>query len=107
MEAYYIATHTNHEPGIDECKHLPLPPSVKSDIQQQFAAGKSLEKIMDGKFIWSMEIDIIYSTSLFYYQISKVYSWKKDRRDSFLQEATRSTSSQSRIAGIDMSLILL
>ena len=50
VEAYYISTHTNHTLGIDECKHLPLPPSVKTNIQQEFVTGKSLEKIMDGNF---------------------------------------------------------
>lgn len=45
----YISSHTNHEVGIQECRHLPLPQSVKRDIQQQFATGVSLEKIIDSK----------------------------------------------------------
>ena len=49
VDIRYISTHTNHELGIGECKYLPLPPSVKRDIQQQFAEGKPLERIMDGK----------------------------------------------------------
>lgn len=49
VEVRYISTHTNHDPGIAECKHLPLPQSIKADVQQQFAAGISLERIMDSK----------------------------------------------------------
>ena len=48
VEVRYTATHTNHNLGLQECKHLPLPLSVKKDIQQQFASGKSVEHIMDG-----------------------------------------------------------
>lgn len=40
VEVYYISTHTDHTLGIDECKHLPLPPSVKAGIQEQFATRK-------------------------------------------------------------------
>ena len=45
----YISTHTNHESDLTECKHLPLPPSVKKEIQLQFAGGVSMEKIIDSK----------------------------------------------------------
>ena len=33
VHARYISTHTNHDLGLQECKHLPLPPSIKGDIQ--------------------------------------------------------------------------
>ena len=46
----YISTHTNHDLGLQECKHLPLPPSIKADIQQ-FAEGVLLERIIDSKLI--------------------------------------------------------
>lgn len=48
VEVHYIAIHTNHSLDIQECKFLPLPLSVKRDIQEQFALGKPLERIMDG-----------------------------------------------------------
>lgn len=49
VEVRYVASHTNHHLNIQECKYLPLPPSVKDDIQQQFATGKPIEQIMDSK----------------------------------------------------------
>ena len=45
----FLHTHTNHELGIEECKHLPLPQSVRRDIQQQFATGITIERIIDSK----------------------------------------------------------
>lgn len=48
VKIVYISSHTNHILGIKECKHLPLPQSVKGYIQQRFAAGVSLERILDG-----------------------------------------------------------
>ena len=51
VEVKYMKTHTNHEVDIGECKYLPLPLSTKKEIEQQFATGKSLEKIMDGKIL--------------------------------------------------------
>ena len=47
----YISTHTNHDLSLQECKHLPLPPSIKTDIQQQFAEGVPLERIIDSKLL--------------------------------------------------------
>ena len=51
VEVLYISTHTNHSLGLHECKHLPLPVSIRRKIQEKFACGVSLERIMDGKFI--------------------------------------------------------
>ena len=42
--------HTNHAVGIQECKYLPLPLSVRKDIQEKFAHGVTLEQIMSGKY---------------------------------------------------------
>jgi len=47
----YISTHTNHTVEHSELKYLPIHKSVKEDICQQFAAGISLERIMDSKYI--------------------------------------------------------
>jgi len=49
VQVRYISTHTNHDLGLHECKHLPLPPSTKAEIQQQFAQGIPLERITDSK----------------------------------------------------------
>ena len=50
VEVKYISTHTNHELSVTECRNLPLPNSVREDICQQFAAGISLERIMDSMY---------------------------------------------------------
>lgn len=53
VDVKYISTHTNHELTMTECRHLPLPNSVREDICQQFAAGISLERIMDSMYIYA------------------------------------------------------
>ena len=49
VEVTYISTHTNHSLGVKECKYLPLPLTVRKEIQEKFAQGVTLERIMDGK----------------------------------------------------------
>lgn len=49
VEVKYISTHTNHDLVVNECRHLPLPDSVREQIRQQFAAGVSLKRIMDSE----------------------------------------------------------
>lgn len=44
----YISSHTNHLLGIMECKYLPLPLPVKNYVQQQFAAGVTMDRIING-----------------------------------------------------------
>lgn len=44
----YVSTHTGHRPSVAECKHLPLPNSLRKEVQEKFAAGISIERIMDG-----------------------------------------------------------
>jgi len=59
VDVKYISTHTNHTVEHSEFKYLPIPNSVKEDICQQFAAGISLERIMDSKYIailWCMYV---------------------------------------------------
>ncbi|XP_065903839.1 uncharacterized protein [Dysidea avara] len=46
VEVDYIFTHTNHSPGLEEVKHIPIPTSVQEEIQQKFSQGVSVEKIM-------------------------------------------------------------
>ena len=44
----YVSTHTGHKPSIAECKHLPLPGSLRKEVQEKYAAGITIERIMDG-----------------------------------------------------------
>ena len=48
VEVTYIATHTNHELGISESKHLPLPTSVKETMSLKLQEGIPIERILDG-----------------------------------------------------------
>ena len=43
----YIATHTNHQLSINENKFVPLPSSVKQEVEEKFSRGVSIERIMD------------------------------------------------------------
>lgn len=45
----YMSTHTGHKPSLEECRYLPLPTSLRREVQEKFAAGVTLERIMDGK----------------------------------------------------------
>ena len=58
VEVKYISTHTNHELTVTECRHLPLPISVRKDICQQFATGISLERIMDSMYTYIHNIQL-------------------------------------------------
>ena len=50
VEVKCIQSHTNHELGVSEYRNLPLPNSIKEEIQQQFSAGVTIERIMDSKY---------------------------------------------------------
>ncbi len=54
--ANYVATHSNHQIFLNECKHLPLPHSVKTEVQTMLANGVQLETVLDGNpfFIMNM-----------------------------------------------------
>ena len=52
----YISSHTNHELGVSEYRNLHLPPSVKKDIHEQFAAGITIERIMDSEYLLAIAI---------------------------------------------------
>ena len=47
---HYTSTHTNHQLSLMECKHLPIPKSVKEKVKTMIANGVQMEKIMDGMF---------------------------------------------------------
>ena len=51
VEVTYTCTHTNYSLGLEECKYLPLPLSVRKEVQEKFAQGVTLERIMDGMCI--------------------------------------------------------
>ena len=94
----YIATHTNHELGIHECKHLPMPQSVMKDIQEKFSQGLTLEHIMDGMLSVVHVCFIIYLHVLQYIIMILLICWvtdirgdlgKRHCRNQFLQSATR------------------
>ena len=48
VKVTYICAHTNHSLELEECKYLPLPQSVRKEIQEKFAQGVTLERIMNG-----------------------------------------------------------
>ena len=47
----YVTTHTNHQTGLMECKHLPLPKSVIDKVQSLLASGVKMENVLDGRFV--------------------------------------------------------
>ena len=49
----YTATHTNHKLSLMECKHLPVPKSVKEKVKTMLANGVQMEKVMDGMYMHS------------------------------------------------------
>ena len=49
VTVFYIPTHTNHELNLSECKHLPLPKSVRTEVQQMLAKHIEMDKVLDGK----------------------------------------------------------
>ena len=48
VTVFYIATHTNHDLTLDECKHLPLPQSMRT-VQEMLAKDISMAKVLDSK----------------------------------------------------------
>ena len=45
----YIRTHTNHTPGIKDIKHLPLPKTVRKEIQEKYGQNIKLDSIIDSR----------------------------------------------------------
>ena len=46
----YIRTHTNHAPGINELKHVPLSQAVREEVRQKYGQNVQLDSILDGMF---------------------------------------------------------
>ena len=61
--ASYIATHTNHQITLEECKHLPLPRSIKTEVQTMLANGVQVETVLDGNPLFIMNMYVCISTS--------------------------------------------
>ena len=102
VKIVYISSHTNHTLGIKECKHLPLPLSVKGYIQQRFAAGVSLERILDGIAIDIMAIVITTAWPLFCTDIRGDIGSRMNR-EGFVNAASRKhfvTRQDSRYFGM-------
>ena len=47
----FIKTHTNHEPGLNEVKYLPLPNTTRQQVKQRYNDGVDLDKIIDGEIM--------------------------------------------------------
>ena len=45
----FLSSHSCHKPSIEECKYLPLPPSLRQKVLEKCAAGIAIEKIMYGE----------------------------------------------------------
>ena len=66
----YVSTHTGHKPSVEECKHIPLPPSLRKEVQEKFAAGVTIERIMDGEcMVITLSIMFVHSSCNFRYSI--------------------------------------
>ena len=39
----YVATHTNHQLNLEECKNLPIPRSIADEVKRMFANGVQVE----------------------------------------------------------------
>ena len=48
VEVTYITAHTNHDLGMKELPHLPLPDSVKKEVALKVSQGIPSERIKDG-----------------------------------------------------------
>ena len=51
VNAQYIRTHTNHAPGIDEAKHIPLLQAVKEEVREKYGQNVKLDSILGGTLI--------------------------------------------------------
>ena len=48
VQVVYVKTHTNHEPGLNEVKHLLLPSGTRQEVKDRYVDGVGLDKIIDG-----------------------------------------------------------
>lgn len=46
----HVTAHTNHTPGLDEEKYLPIPKSIREDIAIKINNGIPTERILEGEF---------------------------------------------------------
>lgn len=50
----FVKTHTNHQPGLEEVKYLPLPEGTKQEVRDKYADGVELDKVIDGNYYQSI-----------------------------------------------------
>jgi len=48
VKVLYNCIHTNYSLGLEECKHTPVSQSVKTEIEEKFSQGITVDRIMDG-----------------------------------------------------------
>ena len=81
----FIKTHTNHEPGLNEVKYLPLPNTTRQQVKQRYNDGVGLDKIIDGEIM----------DSNFYSSFLKIEIRgpivNRQLRSGFTESATRAT----------------
>ena len=46
----HVTAHTNHTPGLDQEKYLPIPKSKREDIAIKINNGTPTERILEGEF---------------------------------------------------------
>ena len=93
----YISTHTNHSLGLEECKYIPLSLSVRKEIQEKFAQGVTLERIMDGNVYTLFTVSVSKCTSVTYlytYSTNCINPFSTDIRADLGQRHQRSMFDQ-------------
>jgi len=53
----YIRTHTNHNPGIEEANHVPLPQTVRQEVREKYGQNVQLDSILDGMYICLISVN--------------------------------------------------
>lgn len=51
VQVTFVKTHTNHRPGLEEVKYLPLPEGTRQEVRDKYSDGIELDKIIDGKIV--------------------------------------------------------
>ena len=49
VELTLVKTHTNHQPGLQEVKYLPLPEVTRQEVRSGYDDGIEWDKIIDGE----------------------------------------------------------
>ena len=49
VELTFVKKHTNHQPGLQEVKYLPLPEVTRQEVRSGYDDGIEWDKIIDGE----------------------------------------------------------